>query len=261
MVPTECDHSDSILRTDSLSDLFERALALIRKHLFSNATRVNESKGVSLTISYPRHHEHFLSPAEIMFELEKIDLDKKLGVDSTYIKGCYDSDDGKVYLNKEFWCIETIIHEVLHACSVTSAKRELLKYRPLFEGLTEFYTGYILYKEYGQCYTDCWRIESGRKCQMTYEDTVKLWAAFCNFIPIAATTGIYFYKDSINWNAEVTSLIKKVQNAGYKRFQNLFVGGNSVLKFNVVCRQAFGNEFGNICASRNRFTDYSSIKY
>lgn len=258
---TECDIRKNIIQdssSDELNRLTKMALVLIQKHIFKNARRVNKSTAVTVNISYPPR-SHTISPSELVFEMEKIEFDRKLKVNTTGIKGCYNRDEGKIYLNKEWWCIETIIHETLHACSRTSESDQLDKYHLLYEGLTEFYTGYILFKEFGECYKACFQTNFERLCQMTYEDTTKLWVAFCNFIPLSTTIGIYFNTGK-SWDDEVTKFVENVKDK-FKKFSNPFSKGklSTNLKFEIQCRVSFGKEFKKICKDREKFVDFGKV--
>ncbi len=258
---TECDVRKNIIldtSPDGLNNLTDLSLQLIQKHVFRNAKRVNPSTAVTVDISYPSI-SHTISPSELVFEMEKMELDRKLAIDTKGIKGCYNSGEGKIYLNKELWCIETIIHETLHACSRTSESNQLDKYLPLYEGLTEFYTGYILFKEFEECYRNCFQTNFGRLCQMTYEDTTKLWVACCNFISLSDTIELYFNSEK-NWEESVKDFVEKVKSK-YSNFSNPFSkGGMSVqLKFEIQCSKAFGDGFREICKDRNRFVDFSNV--
>lgn len=255
-----CDIRSGILGGTSpdLDTLTNKALALIQTRIFPNARRVNPSRAVTLPLSFPPR-EHTISPSELVFEIDKIDLDKKLETDTTGSKGCYLREEGKIYLCKDNWCIETIIHETLHACSRESESDELDKYYPFFEGLTEFYTGFILFKEYQQCYTDCFKTDIKRLCQITYEEITRLWVGFCNFVPLEATTCLYF-NDNNSWDDAVTNFVNKIQG-GFPDFRNPFSRGklSTDLKFSIICSKAFGNDFNNIIQSRSKYTDFSSI--
>jgi len=175
---SECDIRGGILggAFPDLNGLTNHALNLIQTHIFPNARRVNPSQAVTLTLSSPPI-QHTISPSELVFEIDKIDFDKKLKIDTTGYKGCYIREEGKMYLCRDNWCIETIIHETLHACSRENESTELDKYYPFFEGLTEFYTGLILFREYQQCYENCFRTDIERLCQITYEELTRLWMA------------------------------------------------------------------------------------
>lgn len=259
-----CDEGNQILaayRPSDLSRLTDEALELIKKYLFPNAHRVNSTKPVSLNIS-GLPEPYVVSDKEKMVELDKKDLDIKTGKDSTYIRGIYHHNEGRIYLHRDFWCLKTSIHETLHSCSVTSIDSNLLKFKAIFEGLTELYTGFILSKEFCSCYEQCWRLESNMRCQMTYEQPTKIWAAFCNFIPITETFRLYFVNGYTDWTTETENFTSQVIANGYPKFKNPFKSPsyNSHLQLYSECRKNFDSSFKNICINREKFTDFTSIK-
>lgn len=258
---SECDIRDNMLGGTSpdLNALTDHALRLIQTHIFQNAHRVNQSQAVTLSLSFPPR-EHTISPSELIFEIEKNDLDKKLLIDTSRTRGCYIKEDGKIYLNSGNWCIKTIIHETLHACSRTSESNELDRFMPLFEGLTELYTGFILLTQYPLCYQNCYRTNIERLCQITYEEFTRLWVAFCNFVPLTITTGLYF-NDNNTWNVAVDNFINEIRQEGFQNFGNPFGRGNLPIhfRFAIQCRRAFGEEFDAICENRNRYTNFSNV--
>lgn len=261
-----CGTQDAIFQmsnSSGLDNLVNEALRLIRQYLFANANFVNSPKAVSIILSNPTPHEHVISPSEFVFEIEKYDADRKLGFDCTGWRGFYNSDDAKMYLIKNSWCIETIIHEALHACSVTSQFPDLLRrHRALFEGLTEFYAGVILFKNYQDCYNNCWRTQNKTLCEMTYVDTTKIWAALCKFVPLSTTTGLYFFTPNTNIANELACFAKKIQSYGYNKFQSPFTSGGlpSHLKLMNECVKNFKN-FADICNNRTMFSDFRDIKF
>lgn len=264
-VSQDCADSENFVKqveTGGIGSLADMAVDLIKKHLLSNAQRVNPSADVTITLSNPPG-QYIIPSSEWIIEIAKIDLDKLLRVDSSSIRGCYVPEHGKIYLNKGLWCIETVIHEALHACSVTSITQDLLRYQPTYEGLTEFLTGYVMSKSFPDCYQNCWRTQLMRKCQLTYEPMTKIWSSFCNFIPLSIVMPIYFYNGVTDWNGMFSKFIQQIHNCGFKNFQNPFTPTGGVpthLKLYKQSASNFGKDFREIYDSREKFTDFSKIK-
>jgi hypothetical protein len=259
----DCDDSSRIVskaRQGGLDTLGNDALDLIKKHLFSDAQRVNSTEETSLTLTQPSG-QYTLLPSEWIFEIPKIDLDKVIHQDSLLVRGCYIKEQGRIYLNRDSWCIKTLIHEILHSCSVTSVTNDLRRYQSLYEGLTEFYAGYIMSKAFQNSYQNCWRTKIMRKCQLTYEQQTKVWAAFHNFIPISETVPIYFYQNRTDWDKLFSEFTQRIQYLGFPKFQNIFtVGGPATyLKLQAQCSKLFGKKFSEICNNRDQYTDFSGI--
>lgn len=254
-----CDDLTSNVGSVDLEKLRQDCTVLIQKHLFPDAELANPSETVSIRLSYPNLHDYILKPTEIVLELEKLDLDNLLHRDNANVKGCYVPELGKLFLVRSNWCLETIIHETLHSCSRPSTYFQLYKYDRLYEGLTEFFTGYILYKEFCDCYDDCFTT-SGRLCQMTYTDHVKLWAGFCNFVSLKNLIGLYFPTTS-SWEQEVENFVNSVQALGFERFSSPFTSGGlpSDVKFEIICTETFGIDFHNICKDSLLYSDFSKV--
>ncbi len=93
------------------------------------------------------------------------------------VRGGYDPFDNEIKLYNDAWCRKTLIHEVLHALSYFYRERELINksltdWRPVVDGLNEFFTGLILYitrKEHPSCY-DHWLEKSFIQCRISYEE-------------------------------------------------------------------------------------------
>lgn len=178
------------------------------------------------------------------------------------LRGSYLGSDGKIYLHRGKWCIETIIHELLHACSITGIIPLDDRYTEFIEGLTEFYTGYILFKAYPEVYQYCWRSETQWQCQMTYPRSTRLWGAFCHYVPIKETLPIYFYAGgSTDHAAIMNTFVDTVRSHGYSKFDNPLTRGSMPIheRFKTICKVSFKN-FDNLYSSREKCTDFKDMK-
>jgi len=121
----------------------------------------------------------------------------------SFTRGSYDPIRRILTLYDNDWCRKTFIHELFHAISAFSQIPELQKVAKLekdfIEGLTEFFTGYVLFMKYRKCYNTC--VESRYPvCAMSYEKDVKLFGATAQLlIPISDFAGIYVYNPNVNW--------------------------------------------------------------
>ena len=107
------------------------------------------------------------------------------------------------YFGRSHWCRKTFIHELFHAISAFSRIPELWKIAKLesdfVEGLTEFFTGYVQYMKYRECYS-AWIKSRYPACAILYEKDVKLFGATAQvLIPISDFAKIYVYNPSIGW--------------------------------------------------------------
>lgn len=199
-------------------------------------------------------------------ELETVDFLKiAQGYDEVTIhdvRGIYNPNDGKIYLHSGHWCIKTAIHETLHACSIPSLSN-FPKFRLLYEGLTELFTGYILYKERPNSYQLCWRAKEDRMCQNTYNETVRIWGAFCHFVPISETFRIYFHTGSDDLTRLQEKFVDRVSTITGKNFTNPFVSGgiSAHSKFDDQCRKCLPRmKYNQIWNSRDLYTNFSTMK-
>jgi len=256
-----CSVRDGILVDTTRSGLISMRnsiLDLIRMHLCRDADQVNPPTSANLQITQP-FQTRYTSPAEeLVLEIDAMDLFRHIGITDFGMRGCYKPSEGKIYLVKNKWCLETLIHETLHACSINSKDPELTRYDQLFDGLTEFYTGYLLFHEFNECYTNCF-MPAGQLCEMVYDPYTKLWATLCHFISLRNTLGIYFPTDNL-WDDEVDTFVQRINDLGFPKFSRPFgrAGPGSVTRFEMICNDAFDG-YAEISKKKNRFIDYNYI--
>lgn len=104
------------------------------------------------------------------------------------------------------------------------------------EGLTEFFTGYILFKDHRTCY-DSWKRGTFRECKLSsYKSKVKLWCTFCNFIELGEVIKLYFWTGSCTWDQHYTRFLTAIHNAGYPDFRDIFnLGNDTEMLFTQEC--------------------------
>ncbi|MCH8915849.1 MAG: hypothetical protein IIA82_08425 [Thaumarchaeota archaeon] len=257
-----CSHRDGILvdtKPSGLISLRNAILDLIRKYLCPNADQVNPPTFVNLQITQPFKTQYTSPAEELILEIDAMSLFRHTGITDFETRGCYKPSDGKIYLVRNKWCLETLIHETLHACSINSQDPELKRYEQLFDGLTEFFTGYILFQEFKQCYTDCFS-SFDQQCSMTYHNYTKLWIALCNFVSLKNVIGIYFPTDKL-WDDEVKEFVNRIKNLGFDKFSNPFgrAGLDSITRFRIICDKTFGNSYDDICEHYKLYSDFSKV--
>ena len=174
------------------------------------------------------------------------------------IRGCrgkYDEKNNIIWLPYGRWCRKTLIHEVLHAVSYFAHGRyiEIGKVELLNEGITEFLTGYILYKNYEKCYKgwlngyvdecdDCPDLRglSCRYCRISYGYLVKIVYILAKCVGIKEIVDLFIYKPSTDWKTVYKQFLDK-----YGIRDELFVGGmikhrNFSERFKYAIIDAFG---------------------
>lgn len=119
------------------------------------------------------------------------------------VYGKYDPLREMIVLFHGNFCRKTFIHEIFHSVSYFSRNPKLYEIdtsaKDLIEGLTEFLTGYMMFKKYKKCY-DEWIMSNYPLCSISYENPVRLFGAIAQiFIPISDFLKIYLYNPNINW--------------------------------------------------------------
>ena len=239
---------------------------MIKQFLFKDASFTQTLSDIQIRVTKPSPRMVLIPSSQRIIELESTDfLQFAPGYNSTTIsnvRGVHNTTDGRLYLHQGHWCIKTAIHETLHACSIPSLI-DTPSYRPTYEGLTELYTGYIMHKAFPNSYQYCWRGGDERMCRNTYDDTIRIWGAFCHFIPLKETIPIYFYQGNNDLVSLHEAFAKRVSTTVKKEFANPFaLGGLSThTKLENECRKCFDKaKFNRIWSSREKYTDFNSMQ-
>ncbi|WP_457549684.1 hypothetical protein [Archaeoglobus sp.] len=170
-------------------------------------------------------------------------------------RGAYDVKKNIIWLPYGRWCRKTLIHEALHAMSHFAYGRytEVGRVKLLNEGITEFLTGYILYKNFEKCYNvwlngyidgcdDCpdLRGMSCRYCRLSYSYEVKIVCILAECVGIREIIDLYIYKPNTDWKTVYQQFLGK-----YGMEDVLFIGGkiqhdNFSDRFKQAIIDAFG---------------------
>ena len=248
-------------QTRSLNQLgacLDQVILDIKQSLFNNATFVNPSR--SYTINVGGGIAISIPASTRIYEISK-PIWPHAFPRWRSARGLHLPSFGKILLHQDNWCRKTLIHEALHSLSVFNVRSDLLRYRFLCEGITEFLTGYILFRKYSKCY-EAWRQERFAECKVTYKRQARLWCVFCNFIGIKEVVKIYFWNPSISWQQNYNQFLDAIHNAGYLNFRDIFMlDPTPTLEevFKQECINNFSSAFLEIFESRRRSLDYSRI--
>lgn len=241
-----CPLRASIINSSDLEALRSNAISDIKCTLYKGATEGVPSKNCQLRIATAGIPQMipFTSDTKII-ELNPVDIlvnYPRFPIDGG--RGIYDPLIGKIILCQGKWCRETLIHETLHSLSFSSVRRDLhRRFLSLFEGLTEFFTGYVMYRRYFDCYTS-WKENKYPYCSVTYVPSVRLWAAFCRFIPLAELVKIFFWNGTPDWEARCHDLLYKIHQSGYPRFDDFIRRPVPTVESKILeeCLKNFGRE-------------------
>lgn len=130
-------------------------------------------------------------------------------------RGIHDIPSRKIILQETKWCKKTIIHECLHSVSIfssNSAVTEGFQVRSLKEALTEFLTGYVLYKKHKQsCYFNWKTKRFSQWCDVSYNDGVKTLCALSEWLSISEFVRLYMWSPSSNWHSSWSRFSEKIK--------------------------------------------------
>jgi len=161
---------------------------------------------------------------DIRVELpSKLKLKIKESPDLTHIppcrwvleRGSYDPNQQEIRLIGPNWCLKTIIHELLHALSIFYREEDLIwssliDFRNIVEALTEFLTGYVLYRKRDEkpCY-DFWLEKTYAPCKISYEPYVKIFAALSQvLVPLKTISRLFFCETYHDWQKMYDHFLK-----------------------------------------------------
>jgi len=239
-------------------------MVLIKTAVTSDVEFVCPPQPMRLTLM-SKGRERMLSTERVV-ELEEIDLYENLPeVQSRPLGSVYGlyHPTGRIFLVKGRWCIKTLVHETLHGASITAARTELgRQYYMLFEGLTEFYCGYLLSKHYPKCY-ESWKGEIFKACSMRVQYYPHLWGAMCKFISIQHLGEIYFWRGRSDWETLFEDFVNNIRKEGYPRFRNILQTSGQlpfVQYLRDECIRNFCDKFKRMYESVTEALDFSSME-
>ncbi|MCD6164248.1 MAG: hypothetical protein J7J30_02265 [Candidatus Odinarchaeota archaeon] len=182
------------------------------------------------------------------------------------IRGLYNPNTNELILNKGHWCRKTLIHETLHAASYFSQEEyERLneKIRILIEGMTEFLQGYIMYKEYPECYK-AWINQKYPICSLpiTYEPATQAFAALARHVPIREITKLYIWQPNTNWHTQYKKFLNKYNIEDVILTKKAKIKINITYTFINALTKTFGNEIKELIyqAPTETCLNYSEMK-
>jgi hypothetical protein len=225
-----CEEGVNILSSypSNYNDLYDKAFNEIKSIFYREAIISNPVAQRSII------HEGFpasqLTAEDKIAQLTGVEIARNFNKKPERIpllRGFVCKNDSRIYLNQDNWCIKTVYHEMFHLCSNScspdsSMRAACMKHRPLYEGLTELYAGYMLDKSYPKSYHNCWLGQGGQLCRMTYKEEASLWATFCNSVPLSTTFDIYFHQPSKDWNVISHDFQSRVRLLGFNDFLSPF---------------------------------------
>jgi hypothetical protein len=197
-------------------------------------------------------HIHLYSEAKLPEQsvFRRISRELAIAESRGSYRGLWNQNRKQMTFVDELWCVSTVVHETLHAASSIQALEEAIALKPLFEGITECLTGYILSKEYDYVYANCWKNDQASLCRISdlYRPNCSRWGAFFHFVPIKTALPLYF-EPTPNWSERCMRFAEAVRRSGYNAFRDVLKDALSSLNpttdfmFWAECRRTFGKRF------------------
>jgi len=116
----------------------------------------------------------------------------------------------------------------------------VLEWRFAVQGLTEFLTGYVLYRERGEraCY-EYWLKGTYTPCQISFLNYVRIYGALSRvLVPLRAFASIYFHDEGIDWRQRYEDFLHRY------RLPKLFRGWVSSFEFEDMVIEHLRREHG-----------------
>lgn len=145
---------------------------------------------------------------------------------ATNCRGAYNPKTNEIWLIDSRWCRKTLIHETLHSLSHFAYGRttEIGGVKLFNEGLTEFFTGWVMYNHYSHCYRiwlnglidiceSCkYRTSSLNRCMfcsLSYEQELKVIWILVENASIDDIVRLYVWEPGSNWRDIYRDFLEK----------------------------------------------------
>ena len=198
---------------------------------------------------------HLLPGTRKIIELNEVDWNLNGWLPDTY--GQYQPDTGRIILNNDQWCRKSLVHEAIHSVS-TFDIHDIIRYPSFIEGLTEFFTGFFLFKKFNCCY-DAWKKNLYRYCNISYEPSAKTCYTFSRYVNIEHIMDFYFGNIGMSWDRKWRNLVANIPQINNKRFKDPRRGnvGSIIERFHRECIRYFGEDFSNLYYHEANHFDYA----
>jgi len=233
--------------SQGLDELLQDTLKCISNEIFANPSFSNQSielqqlvrtHGNTVPIIIPASQRLAVYPEYVVKELFHTRPDMIL-------KGLTLYSHGKILLNRERWCVETLLHEVLHSVSVFGQRLDLLfPYERFIEGLTECYTQFLLARSYSRVHGRC-LLTQDTYCTLTYPYETIIWCAIADVIGYQKLNRIYFWQGRNDWETLFQDLVLHVRKT-YPRFQNILTAAGKLpimARLHQECGKKIGDKY------------------
>jgi len=177
-------------------------------------------------------------------------------------RGRYYPVGNKILLNHEKWCRKTLIHESLHSVSIFSHPSNSAFFERTLgfaEGLTEFLTGLLLWRDHNNCYEN-WRSRRFRQiCGFSYPRDIRILFAFCGCVNLQCLIDLYFGTQTNIFPNAWTDFNEAIRNTTGNNFKDVLEEGmriGLIRAFEIECELQFKKKFRKL----RRSIDYDILQ-
>ena len=252
---------------NGLERMAQRILDVVRSQVYTDAQLVDQPVDMWITLISQGGARKFSGKNERVVELDEVDLRENIPYARLYplgkVQGAHPPSSGKIFLVKDNWCLKSLIHDTLHCTAINAKRPDLSGYQIMFEGLTEFYTGYTMFRQYPDCY-QAWKERTHEICSIGESvDFVQVLGAICHFVSINVLAMIYFWQAHSNWEDSFRGFAQRVRRSGYPKFRNILnTAGGLDLRVRLIdeSKRAFGKaKFEDVFESGEKSLDYATM--
>lgn len=235
-----CTNSDPFVTTarTNLDQALADTLADIRAEVYPAASFVKAQPDIFNYSNYG-HLTEIPQGSNRLSEFDPFVFDFTFGRGPV---GLYNPGSGRIFIKKTKWCRHTLIHETLHSVSTFAEQRNIRtgsQYLFLNEGLTELFSGYILWKRYHYCYVFWKNRQPFVRCtsSTSYHKWTRIWYTFCRFVPFNTVAELFFN----SWTDQWSNFLEDISSVGYA-FNDPLRSGKGILeeRFLAECKNNFG---------------------
>lgn len=251
---------DLLSKHKNLEGIYEYLVDAIDRASSRETTRINPVLNKEVRCCYTGELIRDSPSEEDVLEIIRSNWIRVFGYDrsATRAFATYLPSDGKIYLQKDEWCLCNFVHETLHSRSILSKRNGPYRnLRFVYEGITELLTGWLLQSKFKKCFSVWSKIET---CFLkSYMRWVKLWNYFSWKVGIQGIINIYF---DHNLADPLQSLVKLAVQKGYS-IQNIFSPyeqfANLESKFTNELSRSFGADFNEYMSSAIPFLEPGKV--
>jgi hypothetical protein len=249
-----------------LDQLLDQVLAEIRSTLFPRARYSNESTDFHYYLGIGTEKGFYqIQGSQRVVEIREPEIIVQFAQGHSVggeVRGLTRHQEGKIILNRGYWCVGTLIHEALHSVSVFGRREDLRRNcEPFIEGMTELLTGMVLKANHPDSFLNCYNARQ-TACNYRNHFVSSIWCSLCHVVPLHELYPIYFWDSREDWERLFAEFTRRIKQLGYPRFRNVNVINSSLplmSRLHQECWENFGQRYREAFESLTTRLDFSKI--